>query len=74
MPAEIRTSPFPICSLLIVVSNGRSGKRHAPRRNRPRRAREARRPPQRELAKLVRSVHRGGAGRDRTAEVNHDLL
>src|SRR6202034_1227281 len=52
----------------------RSGKRDAARGSRPRRAREARRTARRELAGLVCSVHGGGAGRERTADVNDDVL
>ena len=42
----------------------RSGKRHAARGSRTRRARESHRTARRELAGLVRSVHGGGASRD----------
>jgi hypothetical protein len=52
----------------------RSGKRHAAGRSRPRRAREAQRAARRELAELVRSIHGGGADRDKLTEVNDYLL
>ena len=49
----------------------RGARERAPaRRGRPRRARDADRRGRRELARLVRGVHRRGAGRDRAAGVN----
>ena len=51
----------------------RSGERDATRVDRSRRAREAHRRGRRELARLVRPVHGGGAGRDGTADVSEGV-
>ena len=48
----------------------RPGERASACGGRPRRAREAHRAARRELARLVRRVHGGGAGRQRTAAMN----
>ena len=48
--------------------------RAAARGGRPRRTREAHRRGRRELARLVRRVHGGGAGRDGTADVSDTNL
>ena len=53
----------------------RSRRRAQARRGRPRRAREAHRRGRRELARVVRRVHGGGAGRRRAADVtDYDVI
>ena len=59
----------------VVRLRGRPGGRDAARGGRPRRAREAHRRGRRELARLVRRVHGGGAGRDGVAGMSdYDVI